>query len=79
MRSVNIVLTKSLTDKLERWYGNIIEIKKEKPFGDVNDILSLSVKPARRSQVTAKRLCAADEFKEIIDYALRNGGAVRIM
>lgn len=79
MRAIsNIVLTKKLANKLERWYGDLIGIKKERPIGDIDDILSLRVTPAWYCNVYANRLCSTSQFEEIIDYAMRNGAAVRI-
>jgi hypothetical protein len=70
----NIVLSEKLFLKIERWYGDLVEAKKDKPFGDKNDILG-GVQPAWYYTITAKRLCSTNEFREIIDYALRNGAA----
>ncbi|MCL5004348.1 MAG: hypothetical protein M1170_00115 [Patescibacteria group bacterium] len=74
----NVVLSKKLLRKIERWYGNIVEIEKDESFGDKNDILSRKVEPAWYCTITANRLCSKDEFGEIIDYALKNGAALKL-
>jgi len=83
MESFTIIATKELEEKMKEKFRGKIAIERIKPFGTKEDILCAQ-KSASEVKVFIEMLEVADEvldnhlMREVKEFALRNGGAVRI-